>query len=88
MIISASEEFLFRFVLYKILRKHYRYWPTIMITSLFFGFVLHLNYPFMDNLLLRTPAGSLFSLMTSRLGLQYAISGHWFYNLVVSQISF
>ena len=88
MIISACEEFLFRFVLYKILRKHYQYWPTIIITSLLFGFVLHLNYPFMDNLLIRTPAGIVFSLLASHLGLQYAIAGHWLYNLVISQIYF
>ena len=88
MIISACEEFLFRFVLYKILRKHYQYWPTIIITSLLFGFVLHLNYPFMDNLLIRTPAGIVFSLLASHLGLQYAIAGHWLYNLVISQIHF
>lgn len=88
MIISACEEFLFRFVLYKILRKHYRFWPTIIITFLLFGFVLHLNYPFIDNLTLRAPIGFLFALLASRFGLQYSIAGHWLYNLVISQISF
>ncbi len=84
MIISLCEEFLFRFVIYKILRKSFSYWSAILISSLLFGLVLHLNYPFLDNLIIRAPLGFLFSILATKFGLQYAIGGHWIYNLLQS----
>ena len=81
MIISSCEEFLFRFTIYKILRKNYSYIVSILIASLLFGIVLHLNYPILDNLLLRAPMGILFSVLATKFGLEYAIGGHWIYNL-------
>ncbi|WP_205401979.1 CPBP family intramembrane glutamic endopeptidase [Streptococcus lutetiensis] len=84
MIISMSEEFLFRFVIYKILRKNYSYIQAIVIGSLLFGVVLHLNYPLMDNLLVRAPLGLLFYILATKFGLQYAVAGHWIFNLYQS----
>ena len=83
-IIATCEEFLFRYIIYSVLRQGYSKWWSIVFTSLLFGLLLHLNYPFWDNLLIRTPMGMVFSLMALRWGLPYAIAGHCFYNLIVT----
>lgn len=88
LIISFCEEFLFRSVIYRVLRRGYGDWPSMFLASLLFGVVLHLNYPMLDNLLLRTPAGLIFAVLATRFGLHYAIAGHWLYNLIVSQVTF
>lgn len=81
MLISMCEEFLFRFVIYKVLRKNYSFLLSIVICSLLFGVLLHLNYPMVDNLLIRTPLGILFSILATKFGLEYAIGAHWIYNI-------
>ena len=86
MIIAMCEEFLFRFVIYRVLRKNYSYLLGILIGSLLFGVLLHLNYPLVDNLLVRFPLGLLFSLLATKLGLEYAVGGHWIFNLYQSII--
>ena len=86
MVISMCEEFLFRFVIYKVLRNNYSRLWSIIIASLLFGILLHLNYPMIDNLLIRTPLGILFSILATKFGLEYAIGGHWIYNLYQSII--
>ncbi|WP_438477268.1 lysostaphin resistance A-like protein [Streptococcus pluranimalium] len=86
MIISMCEEFLFRFIIYKILKSNYSYATSILITALLFGVVLHLNYPILDNLFIRTPLGILFSILATKFGLEYAIGSHWIYNLYQSII--
>ena len=86
MIIAMCEEFLFRFVIYRVLRKNYSYLLAILIGSLLFGVLLHLNYPLVDNLLVRFPLGLLFSLLATKLGLEYAVGGHWIFNLYQSII--
>ena len=88
MIISMCEEFLFRYIIYRLLRRDYSYTTTILLSSLLFGFILHMDYPILDNLLIRTPLGIVFSVLSTKFGLQYAIGGHWLYNLIVSKISF
>ncbi|MFV8044957.1 CPBP family intramembrane glutamic endopeptidase [Streptococcus pluranimalium] len=88
MIISMCEEFLFRYVIYRMLRRDYNYIVAILLTSILFGFILHMDYPIIDNLLIRTPLGILFSIFATKFGLQYAIASHWLYNLIVSKILF
>lgn len=88
MVISMCEEVLFRYIIYRLIRKNSSYGMAVLVSSLLFGFVLHMEYPVIDNLLIRTPLGILFSLLATRFGLQYAIAGHWLYNLIVSQLSF
>ncbi|HEO6712702.1 TPA: CPBP family intramembrane metalloprotease [Streptococcus agalactiae] len=86
LVVSASEEVLFRYILYRLLREDYSKLIVVLITSLLFGFILHMNYPVIDNLLIRTPLGLLFSILAMKFGLQYSIATHWLYNLVVSRI--
>lgn len=83
-IIAICEEFLFRYLIYGVMRQGYSKWWSIVITSLLFGLLLHLNYPLLDNLLIRTPMGIIFSLLALRWGLPYAIVGHCLYNLIVT----
>lgn len=84
MIIAICEEFLFRYLIYRILRSHFTPLWAIVIGSLLFGLLLHMNYPLLDNLIIRVPIGLLFSGLTLRFGLQYAIAGHWIFNLIQS----
>lgn len=88
MVISMSEEILFRYIIYTIIRKDHSYISTVFITSMLFAFLLHMNYPFLDNLLIRMPFSIVFTVIATKLGLQYSIGGHWLYNLVVSKVSF
>ncbi|HFI0420425.1 TPA: lysostaphin resistance A-like protein [Streptococcus suis] len=87
-IIATCEEFLFRYLIYRILKSEYPTWLAMLVTSLLFGVLLHMNYPLLDNLIIRTPLGLLFSILATRFGLQYAIGGHWIYNLLVSRFPF
>ncbi|HEM4394263.1 CPBP family intramembrane metalloprotease [Streptococcus suis] len=87
-IIATCEEFLFRYLIYRILKSEYPTWLAMLVTSLLFGVLLHMNYPLLDNLIIRTPLGLLFSVLATRFGLQYAIGGHWIYNLLVSRFPF
>lgn len=87
-IIATCEEFLFRYLIYRILKSEYPTWLAMLVTSFLFGVLLHMNYPLLDNLLIRTPLGLLFSILSTRFGLQYAIGGHWIYNLMVSRFLF
>lgn len=88
MMISMCEEVLFRYIIYGLLRKHYKYGMAILITSILFGFILHLDYPLIDNLLIRMPLGIIFSILATKFGLQYAIAGHWLFNLLASKSLF
>ncbi|CQR23831.1 metal-dependent membrane protease [Streptococcus varani] len=88
MVISICEEVLFRYIIYRLIRENYNYVMAILISAVLFGFVLHLNYPVYDNLFIRTPLGILFSIFATKIGLHYAVAGHWIYNLVVSRIPF
>lgn len=84
LIISMCEEFLFRYVIYSLIRQKYNYSISVLLTALLFGLILHMNYPFVENLCIRTPLGIIFSILATKFGLQYAVAGHWIYNLVVS----
>ncbi|MBF0698777.1 CPBP family intramembrane glutamic endopeptidase [Streptococcus danieliae] len=84
MVIAICEEYLFRSLIYRILRTHFAPLWAILIGSFLFGLLLHMNYPLLDNVFVRFPLGLLFSGLTLRFGLQYAIAGHWIFNLIQS----
>lgn len=83
LIIATSEEFLFRYLIFNILCKDMSKWQAIIINSLLFALILHLNYSFLDNLIFRFPIAVVFSYIAQRFGLQYSIASHWLYNLIV-----
>ncbi|RKV63761.1 MAG: CPBP family intramembrane metalloprotease [Streptococcus sp.] len=84
MVIASCEEFLFRYCLYRILRNNFSKPQTLLICSLLFGILLHLNYDIIDNLLIRSPIGFILGLVTMRFGLHYSIAAHWFINLLAA----
>ncbi|WP_347300242.1 type II CAAX endopeptidase family protein [Dolosigranulum savutiense] len=84
LIISIGEEFLFRFIIYTLLLKEMTKFQSIIVCSLLFGVVLHLNSNFLNNILWKFPAGIIFSLLYEKYGLQDSIALHWIYNLTVS----
>lgn len=84
MVVSLCEEVLFRSTIYTILREDYSKPVSILLTSILFAFILHLNYPLLDNLFFRLPLGFLLQILALRCGLPSAIAAHWLYNLVVS----
>lgn len=84
MVIASCEEFLFRYCLYRILRNNFSKPQTLLICSLLFGILLHLNYDIIDNLLIRSPIGFILGLVTMRFGFHYSIAAHWLINLLAA----
>lgn len=84
MIVASCEEYLFRYVLYRMLRKNFSTFHSILFCSLAFGILLHLNYNLWDNLLIRTPVGVLLGYIATHLGLHYSIAAHWLINLLAA----
>lgn len=84
--IAIGEEFLFREFHLKYLEKEIGWIPAVLITSILFSFLLHLNESFASNLLVRLPLGLLFAGIRWKLGLGWAVASHWLYNLFVTII--
>lgn len=87
MLIATCEEFLFRYCLYHILRKNFTRFTSLLLCSLAFGVILHLNYSLLDNLLIRSSVGFLLGAVSLRFGLQASIISHWFLNLLAAIFS-
>lgn len=86
LIIAICEEHLFRYVAFHILFKEYHTFFTIIVTSLLFGLLLHINGDFWLNAMIKVPAGYLLSRVGLKFGLQYSIAIHWLHNVVVGKI--
>lgn len=81
-IIAIAEEIHFRGVQYEYLKKQYGIIKTVIITSLLFAFLLHLNDGVMSNLLIRFPLGLVLGLIRYRFGINECILFHWVYDLI------
>lgn len=88
LIIATCEEYLFRYIILNILDKSMTKYQSIVVNSLLFSLILHLNYSFIDNLLFRFPLSLLLCMISKKYGLKYSIATHWLYNLVVSKFMF
>lgn len=86
LIIAICEEHLFRYLAFHILFKEYHTFFTIIVTSLLFGLLLHINGDFWLNAMIKVPAGYLLSRVGLKFGLQYSIAIHWLHNVVVGKI--
>lgn len=86
LIVAICEEYLFRYVAFHILSKEYHTFFTIIVTSLLFGLLLHINGDFWLNAMIKVPAGYLLSRVGLKFGLQYSIAIHWLHNVVVGKI--
>lgn len=86
MIVAISEEFWARGVLFYILRKIFHSWPVIvLISSIIFVFITHMNRELIENVLYRLPGGFIMGLIYQKTGkLHYSIFFHFFYNVLGS----
>ncbi|WP_343283868.1 MULTISPECIES: CPBP family glutamic-type intramembrane protease [Staphylococcus] len=84
--IAMGEEYLFREVVYKILLNNFSFINSIIIGSLLFSLLLHLNESIITNLLIRFPSSILLYLLRYAFGLRASISVHWIYNILVSKV--
>lgn len=86
LIVSFCEEFLFRYLLFGFLQQSYTNMQSVLIVSLMFGLVLHLNGNFIINLLIKVPAGIVLSVITKKFGLQFSVVIHWLNNMLVGKL--
>lgn len=83
LIVAISEEFWARGVLFYILRKIFNNWGAVLlISSIIFVFVTHMNRDIMENILYRMPGTLVMGLIYQKTGkLQYSILFHYIYNI-------
>ena len=86
LVIGVSEETAFRFILNDYLEDQMGTGWALLITSIIFAFVLHLNESIWGNLIIRLPIGLGLGVIKKRFGLDKAIAAHWIYDVVVSTI--
>lgn len=84
-IIATGEEFLFRFIIYYVLRKRFSKLESFVIGSLLFSIVLHLNGNLLFNFFTKFPMSLLLYYLSDKYGLQDSIALHWLNNLLVSK---
>lgn len=83
LVISFSEEVFSRGIQFRYLFQRIGKVGAILITSIFFAFILHLNANFFENLFVRLPLGLILCFVRFKFGLSKSILFHWLYNLVV-----
>ena len=86
LIVAISEEFWARGVLFYVLRKIFSNWlAVVLISSVIFVFVTHMNRDIIENLLYRMPGALIMGLIYQKTEkLQYSILFHYIYNILGS----
>lgn len=84
LIVAATEEFWARGIICYMLKKIVdNKWFVLIVSSLAFAFLTHLNEPLLDNLLYRLPGGFVIGyIFLQTNNLRYAIMFHFAYNLI------
>lgn len=88
MIVASSEEFLFRFVIYEILKKGFDKKQAIIIGSLLFSLILHLNVNIFINIVSKFPMSIILYLLYDKFGYENAFDLHWINNTLVDFFNF
>ena len=88
MIVASSEEFLFRFVIYEILKKGFDKKQAIIIGSLLFSLILHLNVNIFINIVSKFPMSIILYLLYDKFGYENAFVLHWINNTLVDFFNF
>ena len=83
-IVAVTEEFWARGAMCLVIRKLYnKTWFVVLLSSICFAFVTHMNEPFMDNVLYRLPGSILMGIIYVKTNnLRYTILFHFTYNLM------
>ncbi|MEX2947625.1 CPBP family intramembrane glutamic endopeptidase [Staphylococcus warneri] len=84
--VAIGEEYLFRHIIYKILSKEFNILLISIIGSILFAFLLHLNEPFLINLVNRFPSSIILYLIRYKINLNFSIITHWIYNLLLTYL--
>ncbi|TWT14409.1 CPBP family intramembrane glutamic endopeptidase [Streptococcus sp. sy010] len=85
-IIATCEEILFRLIILSVLLSSFKKRDAIILGSLMFGILLHLNGDFLINFMTKFPASIILYILADRFGLQSAIAFHWFYNICIGSL--
>lgn len=84
--VAIGEEYLFRHIIYKILSKEFNIVLISIIGSILFAFLLHLNEPFLINLINRFPSSIILYFIRYNINLSFSIITHWIYNLLLTYL--
>lgn len=84
LIVAISEEFLCRFLIFNILYTKFSFRSAIIITSVLFGIVLHLESGILNDLIVKVPVGIILQLIYCKWGMELPIILHWLNNSVVN----
>ncbi|SCT43468.1 type II CAAX endopeptidase family protein [Staphylococcus caeli] len=85
-VVATCEEFLFRGLFFSLLLSKFSKFKAILIGSLIFSLLLHLNGNFVGNFLIKFPTSIILYLIRDKVGLQESIVVHWLYNLFITKI--
>ncbi|ENL6204181.1 CPBP family intramembrane metalloprotease [Staphylococcus pseudintermedius] len=86
-VVATCEEYLFRGLFFSLLLTKFSKFKSIIIGSLIFSLLLHLNGNFIENLLIKFPTSVILYIIREKIGLQESIVVHWLYNLIITKIS-
>ncbi|EGQ4393395.1 CPBP family intramembrane metalloprotease, partial [Staphylococcus pseudintermedius] len=83
-VVATCEEYLFRGLFFSLLLTKFSKFKSIIIGSLIFSLLLHLNGNFIENLLIKFPTSVILYIIREKIGLQESIVVHWLYNLIIT----
>lgn len=83
--IALFEEILFRYIVFRVLRKTYSLWQSILVGSILFGVLLHMNGDLLINAMIKIPSGIFLYWIAQKYGIQNSVGLHWLYNSLVAK---
>jgi membrane protease YdiL (CAAX protease family) len=86
LVIAIAEEVHFRKFQFEYLKKQIGIWMAIIISSMIFAFIFHLNDSIIENFVIRLPLGIILGVVKLKFGLNKPIYIHWIYDVIVSGI--
>lgn len=85
LIVSLGEEYMYRDLMLNSLRSSYSVYVSVILSSILFAFIGHINESIMINLVVRFPLGLILGWIASKTNsITYPIIIHTLYNLIVS----
>ncbi|MBC8704357.1 CPBP family intramembrane metalloprotease [Staphylococcus pseudintermedius] len=86
-VVALGEEFLFRDLIFILLMRSFNNKESILIGSLLFALIMHLNGNLFINLLTKFPFSIILYYLTNKYRLQDAVIVHWLHNVLVYKFS-
>ncbi|HEH7824814.1 TPA: CPBP family intramembrane metalloprotease, partial [Staphylococcus pseudintermedius] len=86
-VVALGEEFLFRHLIFILLMRSFNNKESILIGSLLFALIMHLNGNLFINLLTKFPFSIILYYLTNKYRLQDAVIVHWLHNVLVYKFS-